>query len=309
MRTPLAGEHQAANCAFSLVAARRRAASPRDRLDARQSRLRARAPSRALPARRTLHLRRRAQPGRARRCSRRRSPRVSRRRRSPSCSASSRQGLARDDRALAPRRSTLRRSPMRRRRRRAARGTSARRAAFARELGFAVEAEPDFDRGARVARARAAGRRSSQARFTLSATRWRVAGVSARRVALRRMSQGALPGFRDFYPRTVRRARVTSWVCGATLRGGSRSSSTTGPARAARAVHEEERRRDRRPALQLHGQGRARGRAAARDDADASRAWSPRARTRCASRCAGSRCRSSSATSASSKGGCASTFS
>ena len=53
--------------------------------------------------------------------------------------------------------------------------------------------------------------------------------------------------------------------------------------RAARAVHEEERRRDRRPALQLHRQGRSRGRAAARDDADA-RAHGRRARrTRCAS--------------------------
>ncbi len=78
---------------------------------------------------------------------------------------------------------------------------------------------------------------------------------------------------------------------------------------AARSLHRKERRRDRRPALQLHRQGRPRGRAASGDDADV-RADGRRAeRTRCASRYAGSRCRSSFATSGSSAVGSASTSS
>ena len=81
------------------------------------------------------------------------------------------------------------------------------------------------------------------------------------------------------------------------------------PARAAGAVHAEERRRDRRAALQLRRQGRPRGRAAPRDDADGGAHGRARAPTRCASRCAGSRCRSCSATSASRRAACASTSS
>ena len=94
-----------------------------------------------------------------------------------------------------------------------------------------------------------------------------LAGISARPVGLG-MAKGALPGFRDFYPRGVRRARVHHEGvarCGAPVR--VRRVRRTA-ARAARPVHEEERRRDRRAALQLHGQGRTRGVAAARDDAD-----------------------------------------
>ena len=94
-----------------------------------------------------------------------------------------------------------------------------------------------------------------------------VAGVSARRVTLR-MAKGASPVFAISILRSSPSARTS---CGRVARGrapvrvrGVRRAA----ARAARALHEEERRRDRRPALQLHRQGRSRGRAASGDDAD-----------------------------------------
>ena len=67
--------------------------------------------------------------------------------------------------------------------------------------------------------------------------------------------KGALPGFRDFYPDEFARARphlpgLARGRPAVRVRGVRRPA-----AGAARSVHEEERRGDRRPALQLHRQG------------------------------------------------------
>ena len=138
----------------------------------------------------------------------------------------------------------------------------------------------------------------------------RLQAVSVGRVSSAPCRPDALPGFRDFYPQEFAERAYVFASRGATLRGGTRSPSTTGRrSRPTRALHQEERRRDRRPAVRVHGQGRPRRRAASRDDADVRADGGARARTRCASRCAGSPFRSCSATSASRTGGCASTSS
>ena len=142
------------------------------------------------------------------------------------------------------------------------------------------EAAPDFD-AALVARAADGG---DDARHRLVPHRRRrdgaLAGVSARRVAFVDVP-GALPGFRDFYPEELaERAYIMRDVARRRAAVRVRRVRRTA-ARAARALHEEERRRDRRPALQLRRQGRSRGRAASGDDADA-RAHGGRARERAA---------------------------
>ena len=200
LRTPLAGRASGVESRVLARDARRRRRAFATR-STRRSASRTRSHSRAISARRAVHLRRRAQSGGRRRCSRRRVARC--RRPTPIAvvlCVLARQGLARDDsraRAASRRRFILTIAPT-------APASRAwdldEAAAFARELGLDADVDPDFRRA--LDRARRARRRrcSSPARSTPSAMRCRCCRCRRWPGSFRRMAQGALPGFRDFYP-------------------------------------------------------------------------------------------------------------
>ena len=172
VRTGLAGAHQASNASLALLDAERRGRPAGDQRSTRRARRCPRSDCqvgssgwvRTSSTSRTIRT--------ARRCSPPRSPRFSRRRLVPSCSACSRQGLARRDDRSAQRGRRVRARRTRRPRPRAARGSREAAALRARarvERGFRAR----FRSRARRARPRWRHRRSSPGPSTPLATPWR----------------------------------------------------------------------------------------------------------------------------------------
>ena len=197
-------------------------------LDEARRHVGSRSHSRALPARRQVHLRRRAQPGRRRGRSRRRVTPSRRRRRSPCVLCVLRDKDWRDDDARAePRRVALRAhhgaDGAGQSRVGSGRGRSPSRASSDSRPRWSPISPP------RSSAPRDRARDDARDRVVPHGGRCNgaVAGVAARRVDFRGWPRALSPVFAISIP-TSSPSALTSWARGARSRAGSRSSSTTG---------------------------------------------------------------------------------